>query len=221
MKYQLLKNDYKTFPHPTKNGKMVRVFRVFYLRDVICGDYVIRGGQSGGFVESESCLSQEDNSIVANNAVIFENPIIENSVVKDDAKVWDSIFVKNSTISGHSRLWGMGTVVDSRISDAAFVHLQNAGSITETDIANSVRVKGYVQISKSKLSNGAGVRDNAIVETCVLSDVSEVSGNSIVKNCRFSGRYVCKNENIENATLSREIELNVTQGPGDPGYKKW
>lgn len=85
----------------------------------------IKTGELGGFIESESNLSQQGkcwidvNSKVYGNACVSDDAIIINSTIKDNAQVYGNVTIKNSTIEGDSKVFDSALVQNCSITDSS------------------------------------------------------------------------------------------------------
>lgn len=111
MKYLLLKDS-----DNTKVIMGVSLYRIQYLRDV--GDW-IKEGSLGGYIEKESCLSQDGESFVGGNAYVFgDSEVVENgkvygrawiqgkSIVRGNASVFDNATIYNSIVEDNAKVFG-------------------------------------------------------------------------------------------------------------------
>lgn len=102
-KYKLLKNDFIT-----RDG--VKLYRIQALKDF---NYV-KAGDIGGYVESESNLSQHGNCWVYNYAIVRDNAYIcDNARIYDDTRITDKARISGkSCISGDMYIGGYARITD-------------------------------------------------------------------------------------------------------------
>lgn len=212
MKYTLLKSDKKDFLHPLTH-RNIRVFRVFWLKDVTCGDFTAKEGTVGGWIADEGCLSQDDDSIVLHNAVVFDTPGLRDTAVIEDGKVFGNAVLQDCLVKTHARVYGKVVAKNSICADSSNVTGEYV--ILESSFFNSARIKGQGTITKSKFMGGAMVSGTNSISESQLSDVCAITDCNLI-NCHLSGRVVLAGQNLHNETLKREIELNVVSGEGEP-----
>ena len=90
----------------------------------------VKSGDIGGFVESESSLSQNGNCWIyplakaMGNSQVIENAVArDNSTIKGDAIIKGSVILAgNSTVSGEAVIGGSVTVEDSVIDGARVIN---------------------------------------------------------------------------------------------------
>lgn len=104
----------------------VTLYRVQAVRDFLTsGEVPVAAGELGGWVESESCLSQEGACWVADEACVFAG-----SVVSGDACVFESAVVTgDSCVFGSARVSGHVFVERSLVRDSASI----SGSVSLSD----------------------------------------------------------------------------------------
>jgi NDP-sugar pyrophosphorylase family protein len=218
MKYDILENDYRSFLHP-HTEQPVRVYRVYYTEDFEWQNpftdsiVYIKNGTIGGYIQSEINLSQTDNSIVLNTAVVFGNATITNTIVRDNATVFDNAAAEHCEIFGYSRIFGKTNAKYSIFRDHC-----NVGGILELEqcyISNSTQISGVCKLHSTEMYNGSVIRGQCTVRNSTLLDVSEISGVSTVINCKLSGRGILQNGKFVNQTVSERVILNSIIKDGD------
>lgn len=208
LKYQILKNDSIQI-NVIKNGLPlpIRLFRIISLREIETINGTIPALTIGGFIQSESNLSQTDNSWISQNAKVYQNARLNNSFVTNDSCVFGDSILTDSVISGRVRIWDKAIIKSSKIEDNVDVNtsceLENVYAKNWSMITNNSKVHNV------KMSGGSRI-SNSTVESSTLNDQAEVKSNSFVRNCELSGRVVISNKSIANQTLKEEIELNET-----------
>ncbi len=103
------------------------LYRIVALKK-ICGGCPVTKGDKGGWVESESNLSQEGTCWIHHECKVFDG-----AVVKESARIFDNVSVSDKAIicgnafasggvSGRAKIFGDATISEnSRISDDAIV----------------------------------------------------------------------------------------------------
>lgn len=173
----------------------IELTRIKALRDI--PEHGIKGGDLGGYLESESNLSQNgyswvnDNSKVYGNAKIIDNGYIaneaivkDNSIVKDNAKVLDNAVISNgSNIENSSKVYGNSYVSLSTIKNNSEV----SGSvyIEQSTISDNVKLQGNLVI-KYKEVNANTAEDfnkkNLFSET--LNKINKEKNDKVISNDR-------------------------------------
>jgi hypothetical protein len=123
----------------------VTLYRVQSVRDFLSsGDVPVFAGSLGGWVESESCLSQEGGCWVANEALVFAG-----SVVSVDACVFGDSVVRGSEVTGSARVTGFAEL------DSCFI----GGSATIGGLAclDRCRVTGAAWVSNAVQLSGVAL----------------------------------------------------------------
>lgn len=207
-KYSILTNDKISFRDPV-DGKMVTVYRIIADKDFKVEGTIIgvKTGTLGGFIESESNLSQNDNCWVAHNAKIWGAATMSNN----------SILISNASVHGDTHL------DQSMISDGARVF--NSEVIKSQVYGNSVVdncqldfsiIKGTCQLKKSTLKEtrvweAAFIKDS-IVQKSMVGGTPQII-NSTVENCKVYGETTVKDRNIVGVELNEVTELFQSYPP--------
>lgn len=217
-KYEILKNDYKTFSHPHFD-RPVRVFRIIYTKDFKwCNPFTdsvheIRDGMIGGFVQSESNLSHDDTSVILNNAIVFGNGTLINSMLRDTSAVFDDAVIENSEVFGAAKIFAKTKAIHCLFRDNC-----NIGGILDLQrcyITNSAQISGVCKVYDTEMYIGSIIRGQCSVYDSKMTDVSEICGISTVRNCHLTGRAYLKNVNVQNQSFNENILLSITQKEGD------
>lgn len=206
VKYQILKNDYIQINVLKGRTQVpVNLFRIIALRDIQTINGLISKGTIGGFIQSESNLSQVDNSWINQNARVYENARLNNSFVTGYSCVFGDSILTDSVVSGRVRIWDKAIVKSSKIEDNVDINtnceLENVYAKNWSVITNNAKVYNCA------LSIGSRISDSFVTNT-ELTDQSEIKSKSTVNNCKLSGRAVISNKTIENQTLNEQIQLN-------------
>lgn len=126
--WDLFKNMEKKYilTEKTKEFKGHTLYRIQAVKDF--GE--VKKGDLGGWIESEKNLSQDDDSWVGGEAIVFGNGLVSgNAWVFDDARVYGNAWVtgdakvfNNARIYGEARVFGYALVSgDSKVFDSAQV----------------------------------------------------------------------------------------------------
>lgn len=130
----------------------------------------------GGWVESESNLSQEGNCWIDSDAIV-----VGNSVVSGDSRVTGKAYVQDSKIAGNSKIEGNARVVESTVSGQSLI-TDNA-DVNRCDVESSV-IKDSVHF-KIDPAMPPSVRSS-----CRYSKVSEnvlIFGEASLQDATISG----------------------------------
>ena len=184
-KYIILENE-------TLGHKGYTLFRIKALKDF--SD--VKKGEKGGWIESESNLSQEGNCWVYGDSKVFNN-----AEVHDNAKVFTS-----SEVYGNAKVYGCAYICDrakiygkAEVSDKAKIFddveiFGNAQIYGVSCITNNVKI-----YDEAKVYDNARIKDNAQVlgnaeiygEVVICNDavIKEFTDFIVFKNHWSSGRY--------------------------------
>lgn len=218
MKYEILRNDHRTFQHP-HNNSIVKVHRIIYIKDFVWTSPItdrqvfIKSGDLGGFIQSQNNLSHDDTSVVQNNAFVFGSAVLKNTLIRDTAMMFDNAEIDQCEIFGNATIFGK-----LKAKDCIFRDKCNVGGLIDMQrcyVTNAAQISGIGKIFDTAMYGGSMITGQMNVYDCELTDVSEISGVSTVRNCRLSGRAVLKNAKFENQSFSETISLGITQQDGD------
>ena len=138
MKYEILRDDVREVG--------VLKTKVYRIKNIATGEL-------GGYVESESNLSQEGSCWVYGNAVVYgEAKVYGDAIVRDDARVCDRAEVYgHAEISGLAIVCGRAEVYDAKVRDRSVVYnraVVNGGS----------DISGDSQVSEGTITGSRLVR---------------------------------------------------------------
>lgn len=176
-KYKILYNTATEF-----NGRTI--YRIEALKDF--GD--VKAGDLGGYVESESNLSDEGDCWIYDDAIVCNYGIVkDNAKVYNKAKIMDyARVIHEAKVYGHARL-----------VDGAFV-------------AEHAQVYGHALIELASVMGDAHICGYAHCFGCTnIFDDAEVYGNSVItKNAIVSGEaIVCGDSYIARATVTGTAKI--------------
>lgn len=205
-KFELLTENYIQVTNPD-TGLPIKLYRIIALKDF--GD--VKEGQTGGFIQQLSNLSADDDSWVYNNAKIFGSAIVsKNSEIRDSAAVYGNAVVESSTIKDTAAIYGNAKLLSSVVSGKADVC--GNSRLVDSLIMNAAKIDKTAAIFTSTIKGGSHVSDNSILKSCTIDGVSRVYGSSKLTNCNLSGAVVVRDEEHQDTTLSKEIDLQVEVG---------
>lgn len=159
---------------------------------------ICRAGDLGGFLESESNLSQCGNCWVSDDAEVFGNALVtQDAQATDEVRIsGDSLIEGNTLVTGKVQISGKVVMTDyARAMDKAIL----SGDIFMED---SVRVYGNARISGKVIMTGhACISGNAIVSgrNILMTGVETISGEArihgnedyiVFRTWWNSGRYI-------------------------------
>ena len=155
----------------------------------------VSAGETGGWVEKEKNLAQDDNAWVYDNAMVTGN-----AFVSDNAMVSDNAWVTgNACVYGDARVTGNAWVYgDAFVSDNAMV-TGNACVYGDARVSGDACVSGDARVTgNARITNNAMASGNAFV-----SDNARVTGNARVSgDARVSGNArVTGNARITNNAM--------------------
>jgi len=199
LKYYLSYTDYKNYDGRT-------VFKIMY-RSGISVD--------GGYIESESNLSQTGKSVVYGNAIVYHDArvyenaqVFGNATICDNAEIYGNAQVyENAEIFGSAKIYGNAKVYgsveiywDAEIYDNSIVcgksEIQGYSEICDTTyvknslIKNSI-INGASNIQDSKISIAIRIKDCNIINSVLKDDSIKYINLDIVGNIeKNSGEYI-------------------------------
>lgn len=214
-KFSITRHDYKDIKNPiSRSAPIVRLYRIIAIRDFeIPYVGIIREGTLGGYVESESNLSQESSAWIMNTAKAFGNAIVKgNAILKDDAAIYgDAVVDGHSVLQNYARVYG-NAKLSGRCIISDRCDVKGNTELTDVIMNNASMIFENAKVNNCKLRDGAMVRGNSVVIDTNLMDISEIDGNSIIENCELKGRSVLRDKECKNETFNEEINLKVTTG---------
>lgn len=169
----------------------------------------VKAGDFGGYIESESNLSQKGNCWIGENAKVFGN-----AKIRDNAYIANSIYINrnikiydNANISGNASINGSIKISgNAKITDNACIFCDNnaAGEITDNaaiygnaDIGNNIRIYGNANIFENAAIDNAVIGSDAKIHgSAIISGNADIAGNVDIKGAA----YLYKNAYIRNNT---------------------
>lgn len=115
--------EYKTIAHPRWAGREVTLYRIQALRDI--PEHNVHAGDIGGWIESESNLSQFGSAWVSENGAVFDSAVcMVGAHVTGNARQYEFCVSRgNATLGGYAQQCGT-----SQISGSSYI----GGSVTVT-----------------------------------------------------------------------------------------
>lgn len=209
----------KTPSNEYSTNTLLHCKRVRALRDI--PKYGVKAGDIGGFVDSESCLSQEGDSWVAENGVVALGSVVSEdafvggnavvcnrSVVKGTARVVGNALVEMSEVSGTAVVEGFAEVGYSTVGEGAHV-ADNAAVVSNSVLGGSCRVlqRAYVADStikgETEVSGVANVADSTVGGKSVLTYRAHVKDGSSLEDVFLDYDAV-----VSNSTLKGGVEVS-------------
>lgn len=207
-KYKILKNNNIQIKHPA-TGRPITLYRIYALRtfQTIAGE--VREGTTGGFVESEVNLMQEDSSWIFHNARVFDSAVVFDSVLQDDSVAFEEAVIKGSGLFGKSRIYGKSKILFSEVHNNVDVY--DDAIVENSELYNSVEVCGNARVTDSKLYDGCKVGQRAKVNKSQLKFGVQVTGLADLYNCQYEGTFTINNKRL-NETLAMYPDLKIESG---------
>jgi len=141
--------------------------RTLYRIECVTSFNDVKKGDKGGYVESESNLSQDGDAWVYGHAKVYGD-----AEVFDDAKVYDNAEVDNKAkVSGHAEIFGDAWVFDNakvygdaEVFDKVWV-CGNAEVHGNAEVYGNVIIRGNAEVyGHAKVYGNVIIRGNAIVK---------------------------------------------------------
>ena len=141
-------------------------------------------GQTGGWVEKEENLSQEDNAWVSDDAVVKDNAVVSgDAVVEGDTVVSDDAVIKGNAIVGDNAVVSGDTIVggNARVIGNALVS-DDAVVKDNAVVSGDAIVKGNAAVSgNARVIGDAVVGGNArVIGNAWIKDGAVIKGNAVV-----------------------------------------
>lgn len=201
-----------------ETDRKIEYGRTFY-RIVALKDFAdVKAGDKGGYVESEDNLSQDGNSWVYDNAI-----------------VWDKAFLfGDAKVSGFSQVYGNAKVGDrARVED--FVRISGSASVLDSALINKgVHIYNNAQVKdNAEIHGDAKIYDNAIVKNFAgvfgdarvfgdaeISDYANVFASAKVSgNARVKDNSVVGYDAILKGNVSAEGNARIYVGTHEGNEK--
>lgn len=144
--------EYKTIPHPRWSGCEVTLYRIQALRDI--PEHNVQAGDIGGWIESESNLSQFGTAWVSENGAVFDSAVcMVGAHVTGNARQYEFCVSRgNATLGGYAQQCGT-----SQISGSSY-------------IGGSVTVAGNAYVWGEYRNEGDGVQLNTGAHGYVVNE---------------------------------------------------
>jgi carbonic anhydrase/acetyltransferase-like protein (isoleucine patch superfamily) len=153
-KFEMVKDDIKEIPGQQLKNKVIlpkTLTRIRALKDLKGENgFLIKAGDLGGYIESETNLSHFGTSWVHPDAVVYGN-----SEVKDDAQLMDSSILRYKS-----------TLKDKAIVDGASIVQSSSIVMGTAQVRNSVLNGNVVVGAKAVISNTPQVLKNTRIFGC-------------------------------------------------------
>ena len=166
---------YELGKQKSKDGKTFYKIRAlkpfsFYYRNKF---YIVKKGEDGGWVSSESNLSQKGNCWIDKDSVVADNARVEDNALVFDSRICGNVIIKDFAI----------------IKNNSF-------------LAQNVLIEKKAIVDKSDIFNNALVTDNAYIYLSKIVNNVEVYGYSKVYNCELLGSLWIEDSELNKKKLS-------------------
>lgn len=159
--------------------------------EALCDFSDVKAGQTGGWVENESNLSQQGNCwIYGSDCVVFGG-----SGVEDDAQIHgESTLCHQAHISGKSVVEHSFISGECRIYDAA--RIANGSQVIAVrgltaDNDKLLQIYGNATVNASRVVHQAQIFGNAVVNNAFIEHRAEVFGQAILEGNDENNIWVC------------------------------
>ena len=170
--FKSLREELNLFEAKTKKYKLGdkkgKLYQIVALVDI--KGTSVKAGDTGGYVSSESNLSQEGSCWIYDSAVVSDNATVRhNAVIKDNAVVSDKGYIMNNAeVSGNAKVSQNGQVfANAVVTDNAKIYgsatitdnaeiSQNAEIFGDLVIMRKLKIGGKIKISVGGVSSGIG-----------------------------------------------------------------
>lgn len=169
----------------TQTGETL--FRIEALHNIY-GNYLVRKGQRGGFVESRQNLADDGKCWIADDACVYgEARVIDDALVLNHASVSGTSVIKDEArISGHA------TVHSSKMEELA--HVLGHAEVALSNLSGEVLVQGNVNCQHSNISGRANLKDNVrLYASGVMGDGVVIMGHASIVSSRVGDVEILTN----------------------------
>jgi len=196
LKYEI--NYFKGAKFNIRGRGMVQLYRIVARQSIL--EWGVSPGDVGGWVEDHDCLSQFDNSWIANEAKVLMGVQIKgNALIKDNAVVMrksgdgkSTCFVKGnaqvsenalvvscSEVSGNSRISGDALVQNSLVRANATI--TDKAQVFDSEIAGDAVIKETASVHGSTVLGMSVVEGYSLVrENSTLKGANYISGKAVI-----------------------------------------
>lgn len=209
MKYELT-NEKKDVGRHT-------VYRIRAIKDIpVAEDHVIKAGTLGGFVESESNLSQQGKCWIYDEAVVYAGAMVSgNANVRDYAQVSGNARIcKNAHVYGQAVIAGNVTVRGHAwINGDAFITATNNDQLViegNCYINGDVRIDGAMTLGGNvMIGNGAMIKSDKDVFQVSLDAKDEIINVTFYRTRKGVG---CTEDHIEHESVEAFRDVFLRKG---------
>lgn len=171
------------------DGENITLYRVEYV-----------DGTLGGFVQSESNLSQQGNcrindmakvigtSTVEDDAIIAGNATVIDSEIKDKSKVRGDAVLRGTTMRDGSLVSMKAVVINTQMSDYSAV--SGGAYVVDSILKGFSEVYNKANVEKSTLMDSASAYDNVKLNMVVASGNANLNGSETISNKVVGNGYV-------------------------------
>ncbi len=191
-KYYLNPNDYIDVAEPAasifETPVVHRLYRVVYLKSIAFNAdcYPISPGTEGGYIESESNLSQAGNCVVLDGARVFGSANVSgDACVCDEATIYGRAVIKNNAlVCGGACVCDDARVIMNGIVDGNACVAGNAVVCDCAHVFDGATIGGSAFVSGQAMVLGSAViKDSAIVtDNAIVSGQATISGSAVIKD---------------------------------------
>lgn len=185
------------------------------------GKLIVAESSLGGFIESESNLSQDGISWVAREACVFNDAIVKDdalvtgnavisgkSIISGNSVIAGNVIVKSSLINGKSRILENSKIENSVIEEQANI-CGNVKIFNSTISGNAIIIDSS-SVEDSKITNYVIVRDSSsVTDNSHISGHAVIGGSSSVANSSVSGHtYIIDDSTVHNSKICDNVVVS-------------
>lgn len=193
------------------------VYRIRAIKDIpVAEDHVVKAGTLGGFVESESNLSQQDLCWIYDEAVVYGGAIVSGRAnVRDYAQVSGNARIcKNAHVYGQAVIAGNVTVRGHAWIDGnAFITASNDDQLViegNCYINGDARIDGTMTLGENvMIGNGAMIKSDKDVFQVSLDAKDEIINATFYRTRKGIG---CTDHHIEHPSLDEYRDTFLMAG---------
>lgn len=223
----ILQHDTIKIKHPSKKGNVaVDLYRIIATKSFKLynskGEVIatVNKYDIGGFVESIDNLDPDNPVWIDHSARVFDSAkLLAGSYMRNNALLYENAIVNHSELAGHCRVHGNSVVENSQILD--LVEIKDNSFIKESLLKNNVKIYEDARVINSYLYTAATAHGKCVITDSDIGDISEIRGNSIINKCKYSGRVVRESGEYNNEVLNKDIKLMIHEEVDEDYHKHY
>lgn len=236
MKYRLTENsvEYK--------GKTLYQIESLTDFEITTGfGFQVKKGDLGGYIESESNLSQQGNCWIGENVYVLDNAKIENNafidcvcIVQDNSRVFEQAYIEDgglktyrTNISGQAQIYGNAFIYKTilTVCDNAKIYGSAQANHTQLSLSGNAAFSGGKIDHFDAKKGHIHLRENAEIcggwlsGNCSVYGNAKILGGGLHDNAEIFGNAKIYDSDIcGNATVEGNVEIHFDTNINDNAY---